>query len=475
MQTPPPTRDSMSRRSLQQSAGQGFATPATVIHRTPTQASATHDAFLDQTPFGFGNAQFTPDMSQFPMANPISAPPLPHSRLFWEPQNDHTQMDLDMPMADPFGQTPFKVEQNFEWQTFSTPAPLQMFPQSLQGLSHDATSPNLLSSFAMSTVGGVQSSGPDSFVSTSTGVDPSMLFSFSNPDMDTSFGTIPLHQSHQSIRSRTPYETQARDSQREKEAARRARSQHSRSNTNSSSGSVENDRPTLQRSNTDSGFRKGRQNPGQPRITIPTTASTVPRRPSPLKRQSSGSLKSIPEIRRPRTRLVIDETGRARTETVPVEDEEDIPRDVQKTSNADLRRQYPGLWEEGDTESEDDEPVPVPTLSRNTSFHIPQPERRSSKHARSDSDGLMRSDSFKMPRPSLRSSFGVSDKASFETVRPVKRVTENVSKRAPKKELPASSSHLRNVEDHPTSNSPGDALGALKKVVAGRQQRVGTA
>jgi hypothetical protein len=471
MQTPPPTRDATSRRSLQQSAGQGFATPATVIQRTPTQA--TTDAFLDQTPFGFGNVQFTPDMTQFPMAAPMSAPPMPHSRLFWDPQHNSAQMDLDMPMADPFGPTPHKVEQNFDWQTFSTPAPTRMQPQPLQTSFHGMSSPGPVSSFATNYMAGAQSSRPSSFVSTS-GVDPNMLFSFSSSGMHNSFGNMPLQRS-QSVSSRQPYETQARDSQREKEAAKKARSQHSRSNTNSSSGSVENVRPALQRSNTDGGFRKSRPNSMESRISIPAVASTIPRRSSPLKRQSGASLTSIPELRRPRTRLFIDETGRARTETVPIEDEDETPKDTRKTSQTDLRRQYPGLWEEDDTESDDDEPAPVVSLSRNTSFNMPQPQRRASKHARSDSGGLERSNSFKMPRPSSRTSFGTSDKTSFETVRPIKKAIENASRRSSMMDFPASFENLKEAEDHLMPDSPGDALGALKKVVAGRQQRIGMA
>lgn len=181
---------------------------------------------------------------------------------------------------------------------------------------------------------------------------------------------------------------------------------------------------------------------------------------------------SIPEIRRPRTRLIIDETGRARTETVPVEEEE-IPRVTRQPSQKDVRHQYPGLWDEDDTESEDDEP-PV-TLSRNTSFNIPQPQRRSAKHARADSGGLERSNSFKMPRPASRPSSGAFDKAPFDAVRPVRRVVDNAHRRFSMMDFPTSFDEAKNIEDQHMPDSPGDALGALKKVVAGRQQRAGMA
>ena len=469
MQTPPPTRDATSRRSLQQSAGNGFATPATVIQRTPVHVPTT-DAVFNQSPFGFTNMQFSPGMMPFANTGPMSAPPMPQSRLFWDQPNDNTQMDVDLPLAsDPFGPTPHRADQDINWQTFNSPNTNQMNSQAFHAL-HGMSSPGPVASFGISNIGGGQVSRSNSFVSTSAGVDPSMLFSFSSPGMTTSFGSIP-QQTNKHVGSRQPYETQTRDSLREKEMAKNIKSQHSRTNTNSSSGSVEIVKPGLQRSNTDSGFRRSRPSSMESRTSGQVAASTVPRRSSPLKRQSGGSLTSIPEIRRPRTRLIIDESGRARTETIPAEGEEDTPRDTRSVSQKDVRRQYPGLWEEDDTESENDEPAP--TTRRNPSFNIPQPQRRSTKHARTESGGLERSNSFKVPRPASRPSSGAFDKASFETVRPVRKPVDNASRRFSMMDFPTSIESLKDSEDQHMPDSPGNALGALKKVVAGRQQRIG--
>lgn len=467
MQTPPPTRDASSRRSLQQSAGSGFATPATVIHRTPHQAPPP-EALFDQTPFGLVNVQYTPDLMPFPGTAPMSAPPMPHSRLFWDQANDVTHMDVDMPYAtDPFGPTPHRVEQHINWQAFQSPAPNQMHPQSFQSFN-GMSSRGPVASFAPSNMGGGQTSRSNSFASTTTGVDPNMLFSFSNQGLGTSFGNMP-QQTLQLDASRQPYETQARESLRDRETVRKAKSQHSRSNTNSSSGSTENLRSGLQRSNTDSGFRKNRPLSMESRVSAPVAASTIPRRSSPLKRQSSGSLTAIPEIRRPRTRLIIDETGRARTETV-IADEEDTPRETRRASQTDIRRQYPGLWEEDETESDDDEVAPI--VSRNPSFAVPPPQRRASKHARADSGGLERANSFKIPRPSSRTSSGAFDKASFETVRSIRQRIDHASRRLSMMDTPTLFDGLNQSDIKPMPESPGDALGALKKVVAGRQQRI---
>lgn len=475
MQTPPPTRDS-SRRSLQQNTNNHFSTPATVIHRTPNQMATTEGLF-NQTPFGFAATHFSPDMMPFANAGPMTAPAMPQSRLFWDPSTDMTQMEVDMPLAsDPFGVTQQNIEQSMNWQTYNPPATNQMNSLAFQSF-HGMPPSDPAASFASTSIGGGHDPRSNSFVSTSVGVDPSMLFSFSSPDLTGSFGNMPP-QPTLNTNSRQPYETQARDSLRERELAKKARSQHSRTNTNSSSGSVENTKPKLQRSNTENGSKKSRPSSMESRTSSQAAASTIPRRSSPLKRQSGGpltstpSLTSIPEIRRPRTRLIIDETGRARTETMPAADEQEVHVNTRRASQTDVRRQYPGLWEEDDTESEEDDPQPV--FSRNSSFIIPQPTRRSSsKHARAESGSMERSNSFKMPRPNLKTSSAGFDKSSFETIRPSKKSADRIHRRFSMMDLPSSFDNLKAGEDQHMPDSPGDALGALKKVVAGRQQRIG--
>lgn len=477
MQTPPPTRDATSRRNLQQSVGNQTATPATVIRRTPLQQVPTSDDMLNQPIFGYADGvPFSPSMMPFANAEPISAPPMPQQRLFWD-STDNSHMDVDMSGAlDPFGPTPNKFQSNLGWQTFHTPVAEQMQAQ-FQQQHNNMTSAGPMASFGVSTAGEGQSSQPASFMSTTNGVDPSMLFSFTAPDdVTASFGNLPQPAAFNP--DRQPYETQLLDSKREKGKAKKTRSLHSRSNTNSSAGSVEETRPSLQRSNTDSGFRRARPAMSDRRSSADTNAAHhIPRRSSPLKRANSGALKAIPEVmRRPRTRLIIDETGRARTETVSADDEEVTPRDMRRTSQTSIRHQYPALWEEGDTESDSDEPQP--TLSRNTSLSIPQPQRRVSKHARTESNELSRTNSSKVARPASRNtsrtSSGAFDKASFDSVRTVRTSSQNASRRISLVDVPTTSSFSSQTSSHNlVPDSPGDALGALKKVVGSRQERIG--
>lgn len=476
MQTPPPTRDATSRRTFHQGGSTQNTTPATVIRRTPFQQIPTSDGMFSQTMFGYADGvPFSPSMMPFANAGQMSAPPMPQQRLFWD-GNDTSQMDVDMSGAlDPFGPTPNKLQGNLGWQTFHTPVVEQMQaqfqPQQIM------SSAGHMASFDTSTADEGHCSQSGSFVSTATGVDPSMLFSFTNPDdMTASFGSMPQRATFEP--NRQPYETQMLDSRREKEKAKKPRSLHSRSNTNSSSGSVEESRPSLRRSNTDGGFRKARPVTSERRSSADTSAAHhIPRRSSPLKRANSGALKAIPETtRRPRTRLIIDETGRARTETAPAEEEDVTPRDMRRTSQTTLRHQYPALWEEGDTESESDEPQP--TLSRNTSFVIPQPQRRASKHGRAESNELARNHSFKMARPvsrtTSRTSSGAFDTASFESVRTVRPISRNASRKASMVDVPTTSSSSKQLNtQNITPDSPGDALSAMRKLVGSRQERIG--
>jgi hypothetical protein len=476
MQTPPPTRDATSRRNLQHSVGTQDTTPATVIRRTPFQHVPMSDGMFNQTMFGYADGMpFSPSMMPFANAGQMSAPPMPQQRLFWDGA-DTAPMDVDMSGAlDPFGPTPNKLQGNLGWQTFHTPVVEQMQAQFQP--QHSMSSAGPLASFGTSTAGEGHSSQPGSFASTSAGVDPSTLFSFTSPDdMTASFGGMPQQATFKP--NRQPYETQMLDSRREKENAKKPRSLHSRSNTNSSSGSVEENRPSLQRSNTDSGYRRARPVISERRSSADTSvAHHIPRRSSPLKRANSGALKAIPEvIRRPRTRLIIDADGRARTETVPAEEDEVTPRDTRKNSQTSMRHQYPALWEEGDTESDSDEAQP--TLSRNTSFSMPQPQRRASKHARTESNELSRNNSFKMARPTSRTtsrtSSGAFDTASFESVRTVRPSSRNASRRISLVDVPSTSSlNKPSSSQSVVPDSPGDALSAMQKVVGSRQDRIG--
>lgn len=475
MQTPPPTRDASQRINPRQSGANGFTTPATVIARTPTQ-DAGGNVLYAQSPFGFPSLQFSPEMAHYASTGPLSAPALPQSRLFWDQQHDSNTMNMNLAMTDPFGPTPNGANNSINWQAYGS-QPNQVNQEAFQAL-HGLSSPSHAAPFAASSMDAQQpksNSRTNSFSSTSASVDPSMLFSFSSPGPSASFGNQPQN-AFPNFEGRRPYETQAMDSLREKEErekdrdlrerelARKAMGQHSRTNTSSSAESIQEVRPGIQRSNTDSGFRRSRPSSMESRSSGSAAGYHIPRRSSPLKRQSAGSLVAIPEIRRPRTRLVVDEDGRARTETVADVDERES-RESRRSSRNELKLQYPGLWSANDSDSEADEPA----LSRNNSFTIPPP--RSSKHTRTDSGGLSHSSPMKMIRPSS----GIFDKSAPDPVRSNnKRGGERAYRRFSMMDFPTSFNSLNESQDQDMPDSPGDALGALKKVVEGRNKRTGT-
>jgi hypothetical protein len=88
-----------------------------------------------------------------------------------------------------------------------------------------------------------------------------LIFSFSSPTKITSSESFNVQAPHTSAghENRQPYEHQVRESRIEKELAKKAKGQHSRTSTSSSSESAPGAaRPDLQRSSTDSGFRKSK-------------------------------------------------------------------------------------------------------------------------------------------------------------------------------------------------------------------------
>lgn len=206
------------------------------------------------------------------------------------------------------------------------------------------------------------------FSSPTAVVNPSLLFGFSSPQQapEVSPSHLQVQQLDMDTMGRQPYEHQTRESNWEKELAKKSKQQN-RATTIPSSFSA-SARPALHRSNTDSGFRKAQNRSAESR-SITQAVENATRKPSPLKRLSQASLTSIPEaIRpRPRTRLVIDESGRARTETDPID--------------VDPPNEPKSLWDDDDDSDSDELAVP----SQRNSFAYPSDSVRSAKHARNDS------------------------------------------------------------------------------------------
>jgi hypothetical protein len=390
VQTPPPTRGSSTKRKQYHTQSFNVGTPTSLITGSASSLAATNGQYFDQTPVPFPNLQFSPGL-QFPSNEPLSAPVYPQGRILWDQFQSGSNSDVDMTNVpeDPFGPTPNRPVSTFDWDSMLS-AQMQTSTESL--LADDTVDPSH-SGYGATTSAQTSSNlnanhtTSDKYPSVSTSVDPSLLFTFGGSSTPLA-GLSNQPSTLQNIDTRQPYEQQTRESQREREQARKARQNHSRTSTSTSMQSAGNIRPGLQRSKTDASQHKSRfavENSGN-------SITAIPRRSSPLKRLSGQSLSSIPEQNkaRSRTRLIIDERGFAQTLT---ETNSATTTTSEEKSGSGLRAQYPGLWSDDSDESEED----VPVSSRPGSFIFQPPVRRTSKHARVDSLG--RSNSVKKPRP----------------------------------------------------------------------------
>lgn len=218
-------------------------------------------------------------------------------------------------------------------------------------------------------------------------VDPGLLFSRSS-SLSMSAGleeaSLPAPRPASSHIVREPYQHQQRELRRDQEELRRSRSNRERSSGRSfdrqtvSSPVKGSARPGLHRSMSDNRGKTGKFS-NRKRLVMVLTAKVgrIPSRigrASPVKRQRAGILTAIPEspIPPPRTEVIftIDSKGKARTETIIVDEQPSVNRRA-KSSSLNGASSLNGDWESSHYESStDEEPILVP--SRNSSFSLPQ-------------------------------------------------------------------------------------------------------
>jgi hypothetical protein len=362
MQTPPPTRDTSTRKQ-QQGQQIAFGTPSTIASRrfvTPQQTvpSHGHAPFPQQSPVQFPQIQFTPDMYQFANFGPASAPVVSQSRILWDQHNSPMQPVPSSTLEDPFAPPSFDMgwpannipQQSAQAVSFDTPA-MDSFP--LQTPNPQVTS-----------AAGVPQPAPAPMLVdiAPAGVDPSLLYS--SPIRPVVRSTSRTKKSRQ-----PPVE-------KERDTAEPSSHSHSRTDTKTSISTTASS--TLHRSNT-----TGTARPKS--MHLPSTAaesfarsssiSGIARTASPVKRFGRPPLGSISEGR-PRQRtsviLTIDENGRARTETTRIDES---PTRL-------MRDRYPALFDSdsSDAESEASELTP----SRPSSFVFEKRDERRAKAARLD-------------------------------------------------------------------------------------------
>jgi hypothetical protein len=414
-----------------------------------------------QTPFQ-NNISLSTDMYQY-QNGPASAPPVPQARFMWDqsPQMGGFEPRM-MPVNQPQFGTPNSMMGHWQTQELSPHNVQGSFPQpSSNGLpnpGHD-TDFWLSSSMASQPTGNAFTSDA-AFMQPTSGVNPNLLFSFSSPVQTvnpSSVGTLfapPVIDSA----SRQPYEQQNRASTQEKELAKKTRqTQQQPPLARAGATLAPNSRPSLQRSNTDSGFRRNKTRSVDSRTAV-QLGESISRRESPLKRHSQISLKSIPEATsrssKLRTRLVIDASGTARTETVLGGDD-----------NTWNRRRSSHLLD--DDSSEED---PIFTSQRN-SFVFNPDLLRPSKHGRNDSDdedgGLYKRPLSTASLSSLTARLGSTPLGRKVPMDAHRRASQDYASFLGDLASSSQDTILVNDDDSDT----GDAQSALKKLVGGRARR----
>ncbi|KAE9379248.1 hypothetical protein N431DRAFT_155005 [Stipitochalara longipes BDJ] len=326
-------------------------------------------------PFPSSSAEFF-----YPMSAPATAPVFSNTKPFWDPDASMSGMDLDFATdVDIFNTGSHRITNSFDWgrnnqmfqETINVSQPGTIQPEQTTTTKRQrplapklpTTTAELAASLPPFDFNSPAiSDDPFSVAHLGGGVDPGLLFSRSNSiSAPSAFAESDLPParpvtSHMELK---PYQHQLRESQRDQEELRRSRGSRENSKPRRiERGSVSSpikpsSRPGLQRSVSDSRSKRS-----QDRI-IPRAG-----RISPVKHQRPISLTSIPELPMPRTRtevkFTIDANGRARTETVVVEEE---PKNTRGPSANEE-------WESSHYESSsDDEPLLVP--SRNSSFALP--------------------------------------------------------------------------------------------------------
>ena len=373
MQTPPPTRDSSKRKS-QQAYAAALNTPTIASRRIiapdSVETSYPGSTQTQQSPFPLANLQFSPGMLPFNNTGPATAPVYGQHKPMWEHNDSLSTMHMDWSSAfgNSFSAAPQETLGQMAWQDLSTSSNLTTnvqrpitASQSSPGWTQANTSkPNI------NTTSGFVPESP-----VTTGVDPSLLMSFSDPIIDAASVNKPIASnptaSTFSTSGRKPYEQQSQELKRDRDVdqSRKARQQvrNGTSSFNASKGSI---RPGLARANTVGGFKSSG------RGTL-TAAEPVARTSSPLKRQSQGSLASIPERRKSQRRsvvLTVDENGRASTET----------KILAESSSIEPRQKYSSLWDDDSSESDPDDVST--TRSRHSSFTFGPSFDRSNKPPR---------------------------------------------------------------------------------------------
>lgn len=383
MQTPPPTSTSASRRKAQQaqvaklvkeSAAKGKRLSSPNFSKQVNDSTSTSQ--VETSPNLFPGLQFSPEVfADFSIAGPATAPVYPQHKLFWDPDENTEDMNIDFPTDDAFGfgmgmqKTLDPFVSTFD-HTVVSHASNNDFGTStvdVMGLPMSTTTTSAHTTSFMSTSGRT-----GTMTTLANAVNPSLLFS--SPGQSSKPSDLPQLQVSRG-ENLQPYAQQIRDAQLEKEleSTRRPKRRRGpeadspavkaalkslRDGKSESSGGEQTIRDDIDLP-MDNRARKTRFLSGPPE-------SHLHRRSSPTKPRSKSQTHRHSSAQKPRRRsaltLTIDANGRAKTETKFVdEDGEPVSEhqmDIDSTS------------EDSESASDDDDNSGM-TISQAQSFNFP--------------------------------------------------------------------------------------------------------
>ena len=491
MQTPPPTSTSASRRKaqqvqvaklVQQSAANGRRT-STPGFPKPNDTEPPKSQ-VEASPQQFQSLQFSPDVFDFPLTGPATAPIYPQHKLFWDPQrNDEMNLDFSTDLIDPFSTGHDRTLQPYVSAHHQPSVPqASILPSFLD------SSPNTNSSKEYSLTASTVAHGQISTVSRAISlsksssrnklsghvVDPSLLFSSPGRSSEPLTGSI---SSMAALDPETlqPYAYQIQEAKREQALGASSRVKKKRGLENDSPAvkaaleALREDgpvRPSVRRSMTDSAITRSSASTQRIDHELSEGAgeSQIERCPSPVKQhQRSISRKSHPFKRRTAVTLTIDPNGRARTETkVIVQDRE--------KSSEDGRMDIDHVSGGSDSDSSSDDPELAVTTSHGPSFDFDARPAKQPKLGRFFTNS--RSHSQKSSYSSINTASIYSDNLSKPSY--VKsKATSNVVSRTSRTQKSTLSTTF--IDQEPLSDSEsimnasdGKAQSELKKVLETR-------
>ena len=479
MQTPPPTSTSASRRKTQRAQAAKFGQQSAPNARRQSvpgfvsggDGGEITNAQLEASPLQFPSIQFSPDMFNFPVLGPATAPTYPQHKLFWDPgQGDGMDIDFSRNLEDPFNTDSRSTLDPFvsvHDQSFVSEASMSSsFLNFPLGGPLEVSAPISSTQKQTNLVPARGSLRDQSSRTTSSaaGVNPSLLFSSPGHSLE------PLNEPTASSRildedALQPYAYQLQEAMREKAAGGASTIRKKRKPVD--------DSPAVKAAL--EALREDEANQSPPKRNKPDPIATqsshrLPQSghiPLKLRRGTSSPTKSSREnTRRTAVSLTIDASGRARTEARTI-------IDGPKPSFNDEGVLLDSQSDDSDSETSSENSTLAITTSQAPSFNLPATKSRQPKIGRFTTNPRSHSQKSSFTSVFTSSSYtdgmsGVFDESASVGVSRPRTVRQKSRSGSRKMSRPLISPDVFN--DHTDENEVGEA-----ETIMGSEDHKGTA